>query len=340
MRAVSTALQPSTVSHSRPPARARRAARCPARCTDATPSPFLADRPTSVGQAEPPGTSPPVRQQTARLSVGIRPAATVNLGNRASLEAAARVSPITRTVAGVGEPRKRRARGRTLVAHEHALVDSSRHGPRIASSNLRPRAGGVDGGLRGDECPQPLGLGAPTRQLVSLRWSHGGRDTPSAPAPLGRVDPRRTPAAVSGPGPAAQASTTPPRPFLGERGAACRRPARRAMFPTVLHRSPSRVPRQVRDQLGVLPRDFLAAPARRVLRTPGRSRTDAVDGGARVAGRHRRGGNPEWAGCPPGGPARGASALAVVDPAAGRLARTTGGPHEVTAGRTGTGVRW
>ena len=107
------------------------------------------------------------------------------------------------------------------------------------------------------------------------------------------------------------------------------------MFPTVLHRSPSRVPRQVRDQLGVLPRDFLAAPARRVLRTPGRSRTDAVDGGARVAGRHRRGGNPEWAGCPPSGPAQGASALAVVDPAAGRLARTTGGPHEVTAGRTG-----
>ena len=36
MRAVATALQPSTVSHSRPPARARRAARCPARCTDAT----------------------------------------------------------------------------------------------------------------------------------------------------------------------------------------------------------------------------------------------------------------------------------------------------------------
>ena len=32
---------------------------------------------------------------------------------------------------------------------------------------------------------------------------------------------------------------------------------------------------------------------------------------------------------------RGAGALAVVDPAAGRLARTTGGPHEVTAGRTG-----
>ncbi len=88
-------------------------------------------------------------------------------------------------------------------------------------------AGGVDGGLRGDECPQPLGLGAPTRQLVSLRWSHGGRDTPSAPAPLGRVDPRRTPAAVSGTGPAAQASATPPQPFLGERGAACRRPARR-----------------------------------------------------------------------------------------------------------------
>ena len=204
-----------------------------------------------------------------------------------------------------------------------AVGERSRGGKARWAGAGAPRRGG-DEAESGD---QALGVAGADRLAASVEeeTSHWDSARPRANSfhfdgatavgtrprrrrPLGRVDPRRTPAAVSGPEPAAQASTTPPRPFLGERGGACRRPARRAMFPTVLHRSPSRVPRQVRDQLGVLPRDFLAAPTRRVLRTPGRSRTDAVDGGARVAGRHRRGGNPEWAGSTwwssPGAPAR------------------------------------
>ena len=255
MRAVATALQPSTVSHSRPPARARRAARCPARCTDATIA--FPGRPAYVGgssraaghfAARPAADGEAQRRYSTRRDgeprePGESRSGSASVTNHADSGGSGRASG---TAGSRAHTRRARARPRRQfpARSPHRIVEPA------------AGAGGVDGGLRGDECPQPLGLGAPTRQLVSLRWSHGGRDTPSAPAPLGRVDPRRTPAAVSGTGPAAQASATPPQPFLGERGAACRRPARRAMFPTVLHRSQSRVPRQVRDQLGVLPRDF------------------------------------------------------------------------------------